>query len=102
MVYGYMDIWIQKYVGDKIGYLDIWISGYLDIWIYGYMDKNDGRIFLGGGGLPAPPLKLPIDFMDTPHPTPPSSPDMTLAGYVGEKMTFDAYTYIHSIHRMLK
>ena len=40
--------------------------------------------------------------MDTPHPTPASSPDMTLAVYVGEKLTFDAYTYIHSIHRMLK
>ena len=36
------------------------IYGYLDIWMY----KNDGRISLGGGGLP--PLKLPIDFMDTP------------------------------------
>ena len=46
-----MDIWIY-------GYLDIWIFGYLDIW----MDKNDGRIFLGGRA---------IDFMDTPHPTPP-------------------------------
>ena len=87
--------------------MGIWIYGYyIDIWMY----KNDGRIALGGPPKPpapasfrgAPPLKLPIDFMDTPHPTPPSSPDMTLAGYVGEKMTFDAYIYIHSIHHMLK
>ena len=62
------------------------------------MDKNDGRIFLGG----APPLKLSVDFMDTPHPTPPSTPDMTLARYVGEKKTFDGDTCMHSIHRMLK
>ena len=96
-----MDIWIY-------GYMDIWIFGYLDIWIYGWIKTMVGSS-CGGDGCrpPHPRIYEGLRPSNSPsiswiHPTPPSSPDMTLAGYVGEKMTFDAYTYIHSIHRMLK
>ena len=72
---GYMDIWIS-------GYLDKWIYGYMDIWIYGYVDVYKRWLGLTGGeraaalshpdppspaySWGAPPLKLPIDLMDTP------------------------------------
>ena len=81
-IFGYLDIGIFGYM--DIWYMDIW---YMDIWIYGYMDKNDGRIFLGGGGCRppppdprppanlwgAPPFKLPWMGTKTTQPSKPAT-----------------------------